>query len=293
MKGMGMARLLAGARQLLGMHHPGRNLDVFPDDVYIVSFPKSGNTWTRFLVANLISPNEPADFSNINRLIPDPEAMSKNEMNRAKRPRFIKSHQYFDPRYLKVIYIVRDPRDVALSQYHFHRKRRLIEDGYPIERFITRFIAGETSIYGSWGENVASWLSTRYGKPGFLLIRYEDMLESVERELKRIASFLGMETAPQYLAQVAERSSADRMRELEKSQAHLWSSTRETRQDVAFVREARAGGWKSTLPADSVAEMEASWAPLLGWLGYELSTSQPHAKTAVQPPESLLGVSAL
>jgi Sulfotransferase domain len=290
---MEMAKLLAGARMLLGMHHPGRNLDVFPDDVFIVSFPKSGNTWTRFLVANLISPNEPADFSNINRLIPDPEAMSRNEMNRAKRPRFIKSHQYFDPRYPKVIYIVRDPRDVALSQYHFHRKRRLIEDGYPIERFVTRFIAGETSVYGSWGENAASWLSTRYGKPGFLLIRYEDMLEDAERELQKIASFLGKETTAQYLSQVVARSSADRMRELEKSQAHLWSSTRETRQDVAFVREARAGGWKSALPADSVSEMEGAWAPLFRWLGYELSTEEAPTKMAAHPPESLLGASAV
>jgi hypothetical protein len=47
------------------------------------------------------------------------------------RPGIIKSHQYFDPRYKRVIYVVRDPRDVALSQFHFHRKRGLIEDSYP------------------------------------------------------------------------------------------------------------------------------------------------------------------
>jgi hypothetical protein len=288
-----MARLLAGAKQILGMNHPGRNLEVFPDDVFILSFPKSGNTWTRFLVANLISPSEAADFSNINRLIPDPEAISKNEMHRAKRPRFIKSHQYFDPRYRQIIYIVRDPRDVALSQYHFHRKRRLIDDAYPIERFVTRFIAGETSIYGSWGENAASWLSTRYGKSGFLLLRYEDMLADTRRELEKIASFLNVEVTAQRLTEVVERSSADQMRKLEKDQAHLWSSTRETRQDVAFVREARAGGWKAALPADSAAEMESAWGPLLKWLGYELSQPKGAARTAASPPEFLLGVPAL
>jgi len=180
-------RLIAGVKQVLGLHYPGRNLAVFPDDVFIVSFPKSGNTWTRFLIGNLISPNERADFSNINRLIPDPEAMTKREMNRAARPRFIKSHQYFDPRYPKIIYIVRDPRDVAVSQYHFHRKRRIIDDKYSIERFVTRFVAGETSPYGSWGDNAASWLCTRYGNPSFLLLRYEDMLENTAREIARAA----------------------------------------------------------------------------------------------------------
>jgi len=45
--------------------------------------------------------------------------------------RIIKSHEYFDPRSKKVIYIVRDPRDVALSYYDFSRKYRQIDDSYP------------------------------------------------------------------------------------------------------------------------------------------------------------------
>src|SRR5580704_4157963 len=143
-----MQRLIRGMQRALGLHHPGRNLEVWPDDVFILSFPKSGNTWTRFLIANLVYPETPVDFSNINRLTPDPEALSKRGMARMPRPRIIKSHQYFDPRYKRVIYVVRDPRDVALSQFHFHRKRGLIEDGYPPEKFVARFVAGETSPYG-------------------------------------------------------------------------------------------------------------------------------------------------
>jgi len=288
-----MARLVAGVKQLLGLGHPGRNLEVYPGDVFIVSYPKSGNTWTRFLIGNLISPNEPADFSNINQLIPDPEAMSKRAMNRAPRPRIIKSHQYFDPRYKKVIYIVRDPRDVAVSQYHFHRKRRLIGDDYPIERFVTRFVAGETSIYGSWGENIASWLCTRYGAPSFLLLRYEDMLGDTLTELGKIAAFLNQSASPERLAQVAQRSSAEQMRKLEKDQALLWSSTKSTRQDVPFVREARAGGWSTNLPAVAIAELENAWAPLMKWLGYKLSQPAPLGSADSGLPESILGVPAL
>src|ERR1700730_11895985 len=173
-----MHRLISGTKRALGLHHPGRNMAVLPDDTFLVSYPKSGNTWTRFLVGNLVHPETTADFSNINIIIPDPEALSKNQMRRMPRPRIIKSHQYFDPRYKKVIYIVRDPRDVALSQYHFHRKRKLIADDSPFETFVARFIAGETSPYGSWGENVSSWLATRQNDSGFLLLRYEDMMEN-------------------------------------------------------------------------------------------------------------------
>ena len=263
-------KLIRGTRRALGLHHPGRDLEVWPDDVFILSFPKSGNTWTRFLIANLAYPETPADFSNINRLTPDPEALSKRELARMPRPRIIKSHQYFDPRYKRVIYVVRDPRDVALSQYHFHRKRKLIEDDYSPEKFVSRFVAGQTGPYGSWGENVASWLATRLHRPGFLLLRYEDMLENTARELAKVAAFLEFPPDAERIRNAVQRSSAEEMRKLEKSQALLWSSTRSTRQDVPFVREAKAGGWRSGLPDAAVVELEAAWGHLMTFLGYEL-----------------------
>jgi hypothetical protein len=263
-------RLIHGTRRALGLHHPGRNLEVWPDDVFILSFPKSGNTWTRFLIANLMYPDTPADFSNINRLTPDPEASSKRELARMPRPRIIKSHQYFDPRYKRVIYVVRDPRDVALSQFHFYRKRGLLEDGYPPERFVPRFVAGETTPYGSWGENVAGWLATRQNRPGFLLLRYEDMLEDAARELNKVASFLEIPPDAERIANAVRRSTADEMRKLEKSQARLWSSTKGTRQDVPFVRAAKSGGWRTGLPEAAVAQLEAAWGHLMKHLGYEL-----------------------
>ena len=263
-------RLIHGTRRALGLHHPGRNLEVWPDDVFILSFPKSGNTWTRFLIANLMYPDTPADFSNINRLTPDPEASSKRELARMPRPRIIKSHQYFDPRYKRVIYVVRDPRDVALSQFHFYRKRGLLEDGYPPERFVPRFVAGETTPYGSWGENVAGWLATRQNRPGFLLLRYEDMLEDAARELNKVASFLEIPPDAERIANAVRRSAADEMRKLEKSQARLWSSTKGTRQDVPFVRAAKSGGWRTGLPEAAVAQLEAAWGHLMKHLGYEL-----------------------
>jgi hypothetical protein len=265
-----MQRLIRGAKRALGLHHPGRNLDVLPDDVFILSFPKSGNTWTRFLIANLIYPETPADFSNINHLIPDPEAMSKRDLAKMPRPRIIKSHQYFDPRYPRIIFIARDPRDVLLSTYHFQRKRRVIDDHYPLKEYAGQFIAGKTSPYGSWGDNVASWLVTRQGRPGFLLLRYEDMLEDAARELNKVAAFLQIPPDAERIATAVRRSAADEMRKLEKSQAHLWSTTKSTRQDVPFVRAAKAGGWRTELPEEAALQLEAAWGHLMAHLGYEL-----------------------
>jgi len=263
-------RLIGGAKRAFGLHRPGRSLDVFPDDIFLVSYPKSGNTWTRFLIANLMYPDRRVDFTTINQLTPDPEALSKRALNRLPRPRIIKSHQYFDPRFPRVIYIVRDPRDVALSSYHFDVKRQVIDENFPLEQYIPRFVRGESDhSYGSWGENVASWWYVRRDHPDFLLVRYESLQSEGVSELARMAEFLGIHPDSERLNLVLERCSADRMRELEKQQAHLWSSTRETRKDRPFVRSAKSGGWKAELPRGCVAEIESAWGGLMAELGYD------------------------
>lgn len=270
-------------RYALGTDVAGRNLAVYPDDTFIVSYPRSGNTWTRFLVANLVHPQEHVTFANIERLIPDCEAQSSRYVKQVPRPRIIKSHEYFDPRYKKVLYIVRDPRDVALSYYDFSRKYRQIEDGYSLSRYVSDFVAGGLSSadWGTWAENVASWVHTRNGRPGFLLLRYEDMLSNAERELTKVAAFLGIASTPERLASAVERSSADRMRNLEATQGDQWVSTKNKRSDIPFVRTAASGLWKEKLPANSIAEIESAWGPLMRGLGYELTTSRAHTGNAI------------
>jgi Sulfotransferase domain len=283
--------LIAGAKRAFGLHRPGRDLEVLPDDIFLVSYPKSGNTWTRFLIANLVYPDRHPDFANINELVPDPEALSKRHLNQLPRPRILKSHQYFDPRYQRIIYVVRDPRDVVLSEFHFDIKRRAIAEDYAIASFVSRFVQGTGNHpYGTWGENVASWLYTRGGRPQFLLVRYEDLQSHGKQEMGRVARFLGIPADEKQMAFAIERSSAEQMRELEKKQGHLWSSTKETRQDKPFVRRAQAGGWKEELPEVCVAEIESAWGELMRHFGYEpvaISAANVSATMATTVNQSL------
>ena len=264
--------VIAGFKKAFGLHRPGRSLIILSDDVFLVSFPKSGNTWTRFLLANLKYPEQPATFANVHRLIPDPDRTSKRDFESMSRPRIIKSHECFDPRYPRVIYIVRDPRDVVVSQYHYHRKLRKLGDDSPIDLFVTRFLAGKTCPHGSWGENVTTWLGTRENDPRFLLLRYEDMVADTCHELTKVANFLGLSVSPQQIATAVERSSVSRMRKLEQAETDQCSLTQGSRTDLSFVRSASAGGWHKDLPAAQVERIEAAWGPLMRHLGYELSS---------------------
>ena len=263
-------------KYLLGTDRAERNFAVYPDDSFVVSYPRSGNTWTRFLIANLVYPEKNVGFTNIEKLIPDTSSQSNRVLKATPRPRIIKSHEYFDPRYGNVIYIVRDPRDVALSYYDFQRKYRQIEDQYPLEQYVEDFVQGRLiSIdWGTWAENVASWIYTRGKNRNFLLLRYEDMMKDTIHELTRIARFFGIEPEPARLQQAIERSSADRMRELEKQEADQWVATKNRRKDIPFVRVAKAGGWRTSLPAKSVELIENAWGDLMTTLGYERVTVQ-------------------
>jgi len=280
----GLKRIIKYA---LGTDVAGRNLAVYPDDTFIVSYPRSGNTWTRFLIANLLHSEQRVTFANIEQFIPDCEAMSSRYVKRVPRPRIIKSHEYFDPRYKKVIYIVRDPRDVALSYYDFARKYRQIDDHHPLSTFVSDFVAGRlsSSDWGTWGENVSSWVYTRKGRPEFLLLRYEDMLADAERELSKVARFLGIEIASERLTAAVERSSADRMRSLEATQGDQWVSTKNKRSDIPFVRTASSGLWKEKLPVASIVEIEAAWGLVMRDLGYQLTTIPGESGLRMESPE--------
>jgi hypothetical protein len=273
-------RLIGGSKRVIGVHRPGRELIILPDDTFLVSYPKSGNTWVRVLIANLLSPGKPADFRAINRLVPDPASETKRHFSHMPRPRIIKSHFVFDPRYPRVIYIVRDPRDVVISEYHYQRKTRNIGDGFPLPEYVRRFIAGETyPENGSWGQHVTSWLAARDGDPRFLRLHYENLLSDTAAELARIAGFLKIAASPKRLEEIVAFSSADRMRALETQQGDASSLMKGSRQDMAFIRTAKSGGWRSDLPEPLVESIESAWAPVMRYLGYELQFSR-HARSS-------------
>jgi hypothetical protein len=263
--------LYDGVRRVLGLEPPGKCLQIFPDDVFLVSFPKSGNTWTRFLLGNLVSPDAQVTFTNVRTFVPYPDVTPRKIFDRMPRPRLIKSHECFDPLYPRIIYIVRDPRDVVISQFHYLRKVRKVGDDLPIETFVKQFLAGETCPFGSWGQNVMTWLTSREGDPRFLLMRYEDMLADTARELAKVVDFLQLSVTPEQVTQAVERSSPDRMRKLEKVQGFMKGS----REDVLFVRAAASGSWRKDLPLPMVEEIEAAWGPVMRHLGYELATQTP------------------
>ena len=246
----------------------GRYVTVLPDDIFIVSYPKSGNTWMRFLIGNLLFQEEPTTFSNVEIKIPNIYRNSNRKLLKISQPRILKSHEYFDPRYRKVIYIVRDPRDIAVSYYYHCLKFRIIKKHQNMEWFINQFLRGRIDNFGSWEKNVGSWLGARKEDPDFLLLRYEDIISDTAEALKKIAIHLGLNIKDETLFRAIELSSFDRMKRLEKKQANEWKPIKNSNKDFGFVRKAQCGGWIKELHREESKKIEKACRNLMLMLGY-------------------------
>ncbi len=255
-----LGRFKQSWRVLTGHVSAGRGATIFPGDVFLVSYPKSGNTWVRFLIANLVHSSEPVSFLNIESVVPSIYILPDRKLRQFPAPRILKSHECYMPRYRRVIYLVRDPRDVAVSYYYYNMKKRLLREDCTLDQYIPKFIADELDLKsGPWGEHVLSWIRMQDTLDQFLLLRYEDMIANPQEELGRVGEYLNLHPDSGQLARAIELSSAKKMRGMEEEQSDRWVFTRGMRKDIPFIRSATAGGWKNNLSAGAILHIESAW----------------------------------
>lgn len=267
-----LRRRLATNRAVRAVVVARRHAGVRPDDVFLVSYPRSGNTWLKFMVAHLLT-GEEVGFDRSEELVP-PVGMHAGAPRMAPSGgRVIKSHEPYrrlhGRAYGDVVYLVRDGRDVAVS-YYFHQIRRDFFAG-GFSEFLTHFLRGEVEGYGAWHEHVESWLA-RPGVARTLVVRYEDLLADTAAELARVAAFLGARPDDATLRAVVESNTATRMRSKEDDSALL---ARRKRNDVPFVRRAAAGQWSESFDDDDLERFERVAGASLTRLGYELHGRRP------------------
>ncbi len=265
-------RLHYAGRLLMGWNGVALRNSVRRDDILLTAYPKSGNHWIEWLVCQMFDPDDPMDWAKLEARVVnlnDVRHLKEPHLRRMPEPRMFRTHCAYDHRYHRVILVVRDPRDIAVSYYHDMVRRQVIDPEHPIPAFVEHFVAGSLDPYGPWGGNVGSWLGARRDTDDFVCLRYEDLLADTVAQVRRLLGLLKLERTDEQLQRVAELSTADRMRSLEHTIPANSSVRAGARKDMSFVRAAKQGTGKTQLPPESIRLIERAWGPLMRELGYE------------------------
>lgn len=269
--------------------------------MWLASYPKSGNTWMRAFLANYIfnlpqpvpvnqlsrlgigdantlahrrsaggpfDPTNPRDTVRVRRKMLDTIDSNGADLN------LIKTHNQntrafgidLVPRHQTkgAIYIIRDPRDMAIS-YASHHGMTLDETVHRLGHPENATSGNDYNVHqflGSWSDHVRSWTRAR----GFPVrtVRYEDMLTDPEPNFRKIVEFLKLGLDEERLRKAIDFSSFDKLKAQEQKTGFVENSDKQE----AFFRSGRAGQWQDVLTPEQARKIETDHERVMRQYGY-------------------------
>lgn len=221
----------------------------FNEDVFLVSFPKSGNTWFRFLIANTLKFHYQVDrkvnFFSIHDIIPDicisKDVSPSGPFGIQALPRLIKSHDSYNPYYYRAVLLVRDPEKVMVSYYaHLRNYNRI-----PENMTISDMLAHKKYGIDAWNTHTRSWIEKVHDGHIVQIFQYERLLEDTVGQLDRFFDLLGLEISSSTIQKAVQASSK---RSMQTSDAKHFSTQLLKRRTSAFVR----GDKRATLSQEDI-----------------------------------------
>nr|XP_054767555.1 sulfotransferase 1C2A-like [Lytechinus pictus] len=155
---------------------------------------------------------------------------------------------------LQVIYVARNPKDTAVSYYHFCRYIPILPTYESWDVFFEEFLANRAP-QGSWFENVLPWWRKR-NHPNVLFLKYEDMKKDLTGAVRQIAEFMGKSPSDDVIAKIAEASTFKAMKNNPASNpdtlimADIEQAGMEKPKDKSFMRKGVVGDWKNYFTDD-------------------------------------------
>ena len=243
----------------------GKFILIKKNDLFVVSYPKSGNTWLRLIVANLYFGH--ANYNNIENLIPDIYHTSESKFIN-KKLRIFKCHDHYDFRFRRAVYVVRDPREVIVSAYFFAIKIGVISKEYSRRKFVSEFLNGKfNSNFGSWYQHIGSWYGAK--DKNILFIRYEDLKKKPSSEILKIANFLKIKVNKKKILNIIKKTSFKVLKDQEDKIRTNCVSLPTNDSKVKFFRAGKINSWKNFLTKDEAKKIKKLWGKNMRIFNYK------------------------
>uniref|UniRef100_A0A8C9PKM1 Sulfotransferase n=1 Tax=Spermophilus dauricus TaxID=99837 RepID=A0A8C9PKM1_SPEDA len=252
---------------------PIQSFQAWPDDVLISTYPKSGTTWLSEILEMIY---QGGDLGKCHRApiymrVPFLEfkvpgvPTGLETLKDTPAPRLLKTHlplgllpQSLLDQKVKVIYVARNAKDVAVSYYNFYKMAKVHPDPGTWDSFLEKFMDGQVS-YGSWYQHVQEWWELSRTHP-VLYLFYEDLKENPKSEIRKILEFLGHSVSEETVDHIIQHTS---FKEMKKNPMANYSTlpTELMDHDISpFMRKGIVGDWKSAFTVAQNERFDAHYA---------------------------------
>lgn len=265
-----MEEMLQRAANLISEQSIGNAMSFTPrpDDVFINTYPKSGTTWLQQIVHGLRTRGD-MQFEEITQVVPWLETALDMGLDihgdQVAAPRAYKVHLPFPmaPKGGKTIIVVRDPKDVVVSQYHFWNGWFFEAGSVTTTEIVQVMFIPRVGPLNYW-EHLLGWWPHRNDEQ-VLVLGYELMKQDFPATLERIADFVGCKLDDELRDIVLRQSSIEFMREHERQfDDHLFSDARNEACGLppgtgSKVRKGAVGDHNAELTPEAAAMIDEAW----------------------------------
>lgn len=236
------------------------NYEIRDDDIFIVTYPKSGTIWTQQILSLIYFEGHRNRTENIETIDRAPffeYNIHKLDYAKMPSPRIFSSHipYYLVPKGLKdkkakILYIYRNPKDVLISYFHFSNLMLILQNPDTVESFMQTFLDGD--VVGSlWFDHIRGWYEHRHDF-NIMFMSFEDMKKDLRSSVLKICSFLEKELSEEDVDAVVRQATFQKMKaDPRANYEHIIKDELGTRNEMgSFLRKGVVGDWKHYLTVD-------------------------------------------
>ncbi|XP_060100214.1 sulfotransferase 6B1-like [Heteronotia binoei] len=233
------------------------------DDVLLVVYPKCGTNWVLHILNEMVAalPENkdlppPSRFQMLEFGPPEKVQNLKNQPS----PRVFATHLFYDnipksffEKKTKILVVFRNPKDAAVSYFHFYNKNPVLPNITSWDEFFQKFMSGEV-CFKSYFDHALVW-DKHIDDENIKIITFEDMKENLYEGVKQIAEFYEFSLPDETIQSIADKATFQEM-------SNKSSETHGSLAPILF-RKGAVGDWKTLFNEAQSKEMDAKFEECL------------------------------